>query len=478
MPTEIESVIDLADDIIKRGDKLGADWVEVRIQDTTFELIQYLNNRLKESTLNRNLGIGIRVMVDGKIGFASTSGFIRNNVYKALEEAIKIARSSKTPIKLAEAKAVTERLKLSGFKHHPRDTPYEDRLEMVKELNKLIYDEFAEHEKKGTAKVETVNIRFGSYYGYMYIKTSDGVDILNEEMLSGAVASAVCRGRDKRGDAYAYLGTSLGLDSLLDWENIRKIGVDVVKYSVEKAYAEKAPSGYYPVITAPDVSGVFAHESFGHMSEGDYGVSGASPLSNREGEEIGSENASIYDSGTPPNNMGFIYRVDSEGIPTKTVALMEKGVFKGFMHNRESAGEAGVESTGNGRAQDYSKPVIVRMRNTYFGPGDWELDEMIRDISEGVIVYDERGGQAELSGTFSFTTSRGYYIKNGEIKHPVRDIVLSGNIFEMLKNVVGATKDIEIPAIPFGGCGKNGQGVYVGLGGPYLYISRLNIGGG
>ena len=469
---------ELADKIIRKGDEVGADWTEVRIQDTVFEQIQYLNNRLKESTLNRVIGIGIRVMSGNKMGFSSTSGLSIENAFKALEEAIKIAKTSKTEFKLSHLGPIERKYFISGYKKHPRDVPYEDKLSIVTYLSNIIYEEFDKLHKIGKAQVETVNIRLGMYYGHMYIKTSEEVDVLSEEMLNGLVASVVCKGKDKRGDSYAYIGTSLGMDKLLNEEEIERVGREAVKYAVEKAYAHKAPSGHYPVITAPDVSGVFAHESFGHMSEGDYGVSGASPLSNKIGEEIGSEYAYIYDAGVPPKKEGFIYYVDSEGVPTNTVTLMEAGVFRGFMHSRETAGEIEVESTGNGRAQDYSKPVIVRMRNTYFGAGDWKLDEMIRDIKEGVIVYDERGGQAELSGTFSFTASRGYYVKNGEIKYPIRDVVLSGNIFDMLKDIVGATKEIRIDAIPFGGCGKDGQGIYVGLGGPFLYVSKLNIGGG
>lgn len=471
-------ILDLSNKVLKRGEALGASWVETRIQDTTFEYILYLNGRLKESTINRDIGIGIRVMIGSKLGFSSTSGTSLKDALKALDEAIKVAKVSTTETKLCEVKTYTGRYKINGYTKHPVDVAYEDKLSIVKDLNNIIYDEFDPLSKEGRASPETVSIRLGAYYGYVYIRTSDGIDILSEEMLNGIVSSVVCRGVEKRGDAFTYIGGSLGMDILLKRETVEKLGKDVVEYAVEKAYAKRAPSGYYPVITAPDVSGVFAHESFGHMSEGDYGVSGASPLSKRIGEEIGSENAYIYDSGFPPNKDGFIYQVDSEGIPTRKVALMEAGIFKGFMHNRETSAEMNVESTGNGRAQDYSKPVIVRMRNTYFGEGDWELDEMIRDIKEGVLVYDERGGQADLGGTFSFTASRGYYIKNGEIKHPVRDIVLTGNIFDMLKNIVGATGEIEIRAIPFGGCGKDGQGVYVGLGGPYLYVSQLNIGGG
>ena len=76
-----------------------------------------------------------------------------------------------------------------------------------------------------------------------------------------------------------------------------------------------------------------------------------------------------------------------------------------------------------------------------------------------------------------FSASRGYYIKGGEIKYPIRDILLMGNILEMLKYVRGASKEVFIEGAPFGACGKGGQSVYVGLGGPTLYIEKLRVGG-
>jgi TldD protein len=136
-----------------------------------------------------------------------------------------------------------------------------------------------------------------------------------------------------------------------------------------------------------------------------------------------------------------------------------------------------MESTGNGRAEDYSHPPIVRMRNTYFGPGDWSYDELIRETRHAIVVDDDKGGQATLDGTITFTAARGFIVEKGEIVKPLRDIVLAGNILELLRNVEAATDKVEIQTLPFGGCGKDGQQIYIGLGGPYLKVNELQIGG-
>lgn len=470
----------IIDKIYYRGKKLGIDWIEIRVEDTVFEYIQYMNNRLREASLDGSRGIGIRVMVNGSIGFASTSGFKTENAYRALETAIKIARTNPEKTSLAEVKGYSREYRLRGYRHHPMDIGFREKLDLVKRLSDAIYDRRLDRKipNIGRIDIETSNIRFGAHYGNIIVYTSDGINTSLYTLLTGIVATVLVSDGARRGESFTYIGTSMGMDPLMDLDKIDKMGVEAYTNAVEKAYAGKAPPGLRRVITSPDVSGVFAHESFGHMSEGDYGATASSPLSGKVGEEIGSINVSIYDSGIPPTRHGFYYPVDSEGVESKTVTLIEKGIFKGFMHSRETALLMGTSPTGNGRAQDYNHPPIVRMRNTYFGPGDWHLEEMIREARDGVIVYDERGGQAELDGTFTFTALRGYIIDKGELRGAVRDVTLTGNIFEMLREVTGATREIEIRTLPFGGCGKDGQGVYVGLGGPYLLVERLRIGGG
>ncbi|MEM0208165.1 MAG: metallopeptidase TldD-related protein, partial [Thermofilum sp.] len=215
---------------------------------------------------------------------------------------------------------------------------------------------------------------------------------------------------------------------------------------------------------------------FGHLTEGDGIFAGSSPLVGRLGEKLASEQVTIVDSGYDERG-GYVFLADDEGVPTRRTVLVEKGILKGYLHSRESAALTGMEPTGNGRAQSFEHDVIVRMRNTFFEAGDWKEEEIIADTKNGLLLDKPAGGQVEEDGTFTFNARIGFIIENGEIKQPVRDVVLAGNILEMLRYIDAVGKNVEISTSPFGGCGKWGQWVHVGDGGPTLRVSRLLVGG-
>ena len=317
---------------------------------------------------------------------------------------------------------------VSGYKYHPTKVDYEDKVRLIKNVEKGIRDKEVAMEKSlfkpDDFRQESINIRYGSYYGEIFIWNSDGTDIIFKPILSGIIASTIIKSNGKYGDSYELLGGSLGLDMIMNKDKLYNMGVNVLSKSLEKVVAGFPKAGEKKVISSPRISGVFAHESFGHMSEADHIVANASPLKDRIGERLGSEYASIADDGKPLEG-GYYYPVDSEGVETKRVIMLDKGILKKYLLNRETAAILNMELTGNGRAESYSYPPLVRMRNTFFLPGDWKLDEMIKEIGDGILVDDERGGEVNLDGTFTFTAGRGYIIDKGEIKKPIRDIVLT-----------------------------------------------------
>lgn len=230
-------------------------------------------------------------------------------------------------------------------------------------------------------------------------------------------------------------------------------------------------------LVSPQMGGVVVHESFGHLSESDFVVTGQSPISDRVGEDLGSEHVSIYDEGVTKYG-GYFLPYDDQGIKTGKTVLMENGILKGYLHNRGTAKKMNAELTGNSRAINFLFNPIVRMKNTYFGAGDLTFEEALEIIGKGVYAVDMSGGQVGLDGNFMFNCSKGYLIENGEITKAIKNTALSGNILELLKHVKGATKDIKMRTGYFGGCGKGGQnGLPVGYGGPEVIMDQVLVGG-
>ncbi|MEM2277161.1 MAG: TldD/PmbA family protein, partial [Thermoproteota archaeon] len=174
----------------------------------------------------------------------------------------------------------------------------------------------------------------------------------------------------------------------------------------------------------------------------------------------------------PAGANGWI-RYDDEGVRAKPVKIIEKGVLKSFMHNRESAAIFGVEPTGNARAQGYSYTPLIRMRNTYMEAGDWDPEEIIRETKEGFYLKGGLGGQADSNGEFMFSVQEAWRIENGELVEPFRGVTISGNAIEVLKSIDAVGKDLKIESP--GNCGKF-QWVPVDGGGPHVR-ARMMIGG-
>ncbi|RLG80700.1 MAG: TldD/PmbA family protein, partial [Thermoprotei archaeon] len=149
-------------------------------------------------------------------------------------------------------------------------------------------------------------------------------------------------------------------------------------------------------------------------------------------------------------------------------------------HSLSTAEILGGEPTGNARAMDYQNVPLIRQTNTYMMPRDYSIDELFEDIKYGLYIRGRgaKGGQVSTStGTFTFTAGPSYIIENGEIKGLVRGVMLSGSILETLRGVDAVANDLKVRTNVFGGCGKGGQVVRVGDGGPHVRVKRITIGG-
>ncbi|MGE5223782.1 MAG: TldD/PmbA family protein, partial [Omnitrophica WOR_2 bacterium] len=247
--------------------------------------------------------------------------------------------------------------------------------------------------------------------------------------------------------------------------------------AVELLSAPVVKGGVYPVVVNPGLAGVFAHEAFGHLSEADFiyenqRMQELMQLGSKYGEPI----LNIVDDGSLPGGLGT-HPYDFEGVPAQKTHLIKDGILVGRLHSRETAGKMDERPTGNARSINYKFQPIVRMTNTYIEPGSSTFEEMIRDIPLGVYAIDMIGGQTAME-MFTFSAAYGYMIRNGQVAELVRDVTLTGNVFDTLHHIDMLSDKVEWAPNGPGGCGKGGQNpLRVGLGGPYARIQNLMVGG-
>lgn len=265
-------------------------------------------------------------------------------------------------------------------------------------------------------------------------------------------------------------------DSLLKKIDLNKVTRKISKTAISLLNAKKPPSGRFPVIMDRDMAGLIAHESFGHGTEADQVLRNRSFLKNYFKKRVAENFVTICDNGNYGIEWGsFIF--DDEGIKSRRNVLIDKGVFKSFLHSRETASVLSFEPTGNGRAQDFLHRVNVRMTNTYFEPVDWDVEELFEGIKYGIyLVKSSHGMEDPEGGGIQVTSNMGWLIENGHKTKLLRSCTLTGKVLELLKNIDAVCKNFKL--IP-GTCGKGSEDlVPVTSGGPHIRIKEAIVSGG
>ena len=249
---------------------------------------------------------------------------------------------------------------------------------------------------------------------------------------------------------------------------------ELVDKLIKKSTGVHARAGYRDVVLDADLAGILAHEAIGHTAEADF-VLGGSVAKENLNQKVASESITLVDYAHSINDKICpvpVY-VDDEGTQAKDVTIIENGILKKYMHNKDTAQELNMELTGNARAYKYSDEPLIRMRNTAIKKGKDKLKDMIASIDDGYYLTRSSNGQADSTGEFMFGVVMGYEIKNGKIAQAIKDTTISGIAFDVLKTVSMISDEM---AWSSGGmCGKK-QLIPVGMGGPAIKC-KLNIGG-
>ena len=257
---------------------------------------------------------------------------------------------------------------------------------------------------------------------------------------------------------------------------------DLIKQKIDELYghlmnkktAVKPVAGYHDVILASDLAGILAHEAIGHTTEADI-VREGSVAADYLGEKIANEKVTLIDFANTYQGelLPMPIFLDDEGVESKDAVIIENGVLKSYMHNKDSAQHFGMALTGNARAYSYTDEPLVRMRNTAILPGTDKLEDMIASIEDGYLLMRPKNGQADTTSEFMFGVQMGYEIKNGKLGRAITDTTISGVAFDMLQEITMISDEMVWSCA--GMCGKK-QPMPVGMGGPAVK-TKVYIGG-
>jgi TldD protein len=442
----------------------GADYAEIRIERAERTHIGFRGAELDEIASTSSLGGMVRALVNGGWGIA-TFNDLSDLSAQAREAAASARLVGKQSSQLAEVKPVERIMPAPDMDRDFRGVPLAEKQQVVKGYNDLML--------KLHPKIQTTHCRYSDRHREVYYANSQGSYF--EETRPDLTLSlvAVAREDSLTQRAHEGFGGAVGFDAVVGLEAKAETAA---KRAADLLAAPPVKGGTYTIVVNPKLGGVFAHEAFGHLSEADH-VYENEKLRDLMvlGKRFGPDHLSIADDGSYPGGRGT-HPLDDEGVPTRKNYLVKDGILVGRLHNRETAAKMGEDITGNARAVAWNFPPIVRMTNTYIEPRDASFQELIKDIDLGLYACDMFGGETMME-MFTFSAAYGYMIRKGQVAELVRDIVLTGNVFQTLQNI-----DLIADELAWGdgagGCGKGGQSpLPVGLGSPHLRIHDIVVGG-
>lgn len=466
----MELSMDFCKEVLEEVMRRGVKEALVRAQERVYEVVVFDKGVLRTVGRTRLVGLGIKVVLNGAVGYAYTSSSDPESIGRAIDMAIAAARSLATR---ARPRAFSLEGAGSGkyrtrYLVDPLSINVEDKIELVRDLNKLSLD------LVGLVSAVT---RLGAERDRKVVVSSFGAEVEVEVTAVGLSHLAVAKSGDvmeRVSDQKTFAG-GYEFVRAYDWEAFVR---EVSELAVKASQARAPPPGVYRAVVDNELVGLLLHEAFGHASEGDHVLHGTSVLSGKVGTPVASELVTIVDEGLVEG--GYPLPFDDEGAPKGRTVVLDRGILKGYLHSRSTAGEMGSSPTGNARAQDVTFDTLVRQTNFYMLPGDARVEELFEGLSDGIYLRGRgaSGGEVDPSlGTFTFSVGPSYLVRRGEPAELVRGVIVSGSILETLKGVDMVARDLKVTTSVFGGCGKEGQLVRVGDGGPHIRVQRIVVGG-
>jgi TldD protein len=446
-------------------DGLDADYIEVRVEDSYLTDISIQNKNIDLLSKSHNYGACVRAFVKGGWGFVSLNNL--DNLKEAARTAVYIANivsnERKDNSQIASSNKVEIDIKADLINDF-RNFDIEEKKKILESYNKIVLTY--------SKNITNSKISYFDSFKTVHFYNTEGSFITQEKADLGVKISAFS---EKKGDTEVY---SLGFGSSNDFGviyNKEEKVESICKDSLSLLNSENINKGIYTVVLNPVLAGVFIHEAFGHLSESDNlseddNLKKVMVLGRRFGKDI----LNVYDTGLEKGKRGYLL-YDDEGIKSDKTYLIKDGLLTGRLSTRESAFCLGEKPTGNARSINYKYPPICRMRITCIENGVSSLDDLFSNIKNGVYAIDAYGGQTD-GEMFTFTASKAYMIKNGKISNMVKNIKLTGNVFNTLMNISMIGNDFIIND-SYGGCCKGEQTqLPVSSGSPHIRIENVIIG--
>jgi TldD protein len=443
----------------------GADDGELYLEYRQSEMLVFDNSRLKQATYDTAHGFGLRAVKDEAVGYAHSSDVSEAAIARAADavRAVKGGYSGSAALVPARSNArlYTDANPLAGL-------AFEDKVKLLEAI-----DAYA---RAKDPRVRQVTASLAGSWQVVEILRANGETYRDiRPLVRVNVSIVVGDGARQEAGSHGYGGRDV-YDEFVTAEAWHGAVDDAVRQALVNLAAVPAPAGEMDVVLGPGWPGVMLHEAVGHGLEGDFNRKKTSAFAGLMGERVAAKGVTVIDDGTLAGRRGSL-SIDDEGTPTHRTVLIEDGVLVGYMQDRQNARLMNMPPTGNGRRESYGHMPMPRMTNTFMLTGERDHGEIIASVKRGLYAVSFGGGQVDItSGKYVFQCTEAYKIEDGKVTAPVKGAMLIGNGPTDLNRITMIGND-SVLDLGIGTCGKNGQGVPVGVGQPTLRMERITVGG-
>jgi len=428
-----EDVLSVIQPLIQTAEKEGADEAELYALNRSEKTVNFETSALKSASSSRVQGVGIRVLVNKSLGFASANSFEKNRIIEALQDAILIAKTTPS----MDHYFLSKPQKIKSVKDlYSEDTAHLSMDEII-DNGKVILKHISDFDSRVSVESGKLYSRVDEYA----IATSTGIEAaekktaLSWQVLGWAVDESDIGSFEFEVDSVVST-SDLDLETgakMFSQNALRNLGAK--KSDAFKGVAIFAPYAAYDLfemlITSAKATAIQAGSSF---------------LQDKLGERIAVPDLTVTDDGSSPNNVSSS-SFDREGIPGGPLNILESGVFKGVLHNTFTANKDGLTSTGHASGGFRSAPDIGAT-NIEIHKGKTSLDQLLSEVNRGIYIQRVSMSPGFTSGDFSAVMKGGQLIENGELTTILKEMTVTGNLFDALQNITGISKEQKSLRVP------------------------------
>ncbi|MCG3215492.1 MAG: TldD/PmbA family protein [Candidatus Heimdallarchaeota archaeon] len=418
---------DLAKHVINHGLSLGADQVEAYAIFGSVRSVQIERGAIRRFTDTSNSGIGVRVIKDKSIGMTSTTIFTSESFEKIVKDAFSLASISPPDPNFESLPFDDRALPEIPDKFDPSILDFS-----VEDFTELILESIQEASVRDDA---VISGNFSAGNGERFILNSLGVDRESSSTSVSGYLGVKIQDGDDVGNAF-YFDSS----PLIKNFDYRKIGSEAAVRAQNQLGSQKISTTNLPILLDPDstyatITQILANgiNAFSVFNKTAFFV-------DKIGDQIASDKLSITDNPLYPGGTDSS-SFDDEGIVSKEISLVDKGILNTYITDSYTAPLVGLENTGHASRGSFSSRPTPSPYSLSINAGESSKDELLSDIKEGILLIgspiSSMGGNPQISAQIN----QGFYVKDGEIQYPVKNAVIGGTVFEIYDKIEQISKE-------------------------------------